>query len=210
AYGTWYDVLIRINSLQNQQTYKKKGIYLKVNKFIQLSDILHEENRINRKNKPKWQCKNKSCAEWNEGGIKICLHCYTNRNRRIIQGLSHIPVVGIPFSVTHAALETGRACHTKERHDKISARLAIGIAAAEIVLAPAFVNSIVKIPVKAAAVTGTKLTVNNLFTQTGSVAASMMVKDVSQAVKLKSIAVAVTEKIYEASKPTKKTNEDIY
>ncbi|CAF4827641.1 unnamed protein product, partial [Rotaria sp. Silwood1] len=116
----------------------------------------------------------------------------------------------IPFSVTHAALETGRAGHTKERHDKISAVLAIGTAAAEIVLAPVFVHSIVKIPTKAAVVTGTQLTVNTLFRQTGSVAANMMVKNVLGAVKLKSRVVDVTEKIYEASKSTKKTNEDIY
>ncbi|CAF3028391.1 unnamed protein product [Rotaria sp. Silwood2] len=188
----------------------KKRIYLKVNKTVQLSDILHEENRMNRKNKPKWQCKNKSCAEWNEGGIKICLHCYNNRNGRIIQRLSYIPVVGIPFSVTHAALETGRAGHTKERHDKISAGLAIGTAAVDIVLAPVFVHSIVTIPAKAAAVTGTQLTANTLFTQTGRVAANMTATNVLGAVKLKSKAVDVTEKIYEASKSTKKTNEDIY
>jgi hypothetical protein len=43
AYGSWYDVLIRINNSQNQETYMKKGIYLKVNKFVQLSDILRKK-----------------------------------------------------------------------------------------------------------------------------------------------------------------------
>jgi len=206
AYGSWYDVLIRINNSQNQETYMKKGIYLKVNKSVQLSDILQEENDIDRKNKPKWQCKNKSCKEWNEGGVKMCLHCYTNRNRRIIRGLSYIPVLGIPFSVTHATLESGRAAHTKERHDKISAGLAIGTAAAEIVLAPVLVSSIVHIPAKIAATTGTHLTANTLFTNTGQVAAGMTAHKVSTAVKLKSAAVTTTEKIYEASKLAKKTH----
>jgi hypothetical protein len=207
AYGSWYNVLIRISNSENQQSYyMKKGIYLKKNKFIQLSDILQEENDIDRKNKPKWQCKNKSCEEWNEGGVKMCLHCYTNRNRRIIRGLSYIPVLGIPFSVTHATLESGRAAHTKERHDKISAGLAIGTAAAEIVLAPILVSSIVHIPAKVAVQTGTHLTANTLFTNTGHVAAGMTAHKVLTAVKLKSAAVTTTEKIYEASKLTKKTN----
>jgi hypothetical protein len=90
-------LLIRINNSQNQETYMKKGIYLKVNKFVQLSDILQEENDIHRKNKPKWQCKNKRCEESNEGGVKICLHCYTNRSRTIIRGLSYIPVLEYLF-----------------------------------------------------------------------------------------------------------------
>ncbi|CAF5001096.1 unnamed protein product, partial [Rotaria sp. Silwood1] len=55
AYGSWYDVLIRVNRLQKQQSYMKKGIYLMVNKFVQLSKILHKKNRINPKNKPQWQ-----------------------------------------------------------------------------------------------------------------------------------------------------------
>jgi hypothetical protein len=198
AYGSWYDVLIRINNSQNQETYMKKGIYLKVNKFVQLSDILQEENDIDRKNKSKWQCKNKSCKEWNDGGVKICLHCSTNRNRSIIRGLSYIPVLGIPFSVTHAALESGRAAHTKERHDKVGAGLAIGTAAAEIVLAPFLVNSIMHIPAKVAATTGTHLTTHTLFTHTGHVAAGMTVHKVSTAVKLKSAAVTTTDKICEA------------
>jgi hypothetical protein len=200
AYGSWYDVLIRINNSQNQETYMKKGIYLKVNKSVQLSDILQEENDIDRKNKPKWQCKNKSCEEWNEGGVKMCLHCYTNRNGRLIRRLSYIPILGIPFSVTHATLESGRAAHTKERHDKISAGLAIGTAAAEIVLAPVLVSSIVHIPAKVAVQTGTHLTANTLFTHTGHVAAGMTVQNVSTAVKLKSAAVTATDKICEASK----------
>jgi hypothetical protein len=200
AYGSWYDVLIRIDNSQDQENYMKKGIYLKVNKSVQLSDILQEENDIDRKNKPKWQCKNKGCEEWNEGGVKMCLHCYTNRNRRIIRGLSYIPILGIPFSVTHATLESGRAAHTKERHDKISAGLAIGTAAAEIVLAPVLVSSIVHIPAKVAVKTGTHLTANTLFTHTGHVAAGMTAHKVSAAVKLKSAAVTTTDKIYEASK----------
>jgi hypothetical protein len=139
----------------------------------------------------------------------MCLHCYNNRYRRIIRGLSHIPIAGLPFAVTHAVLEAGRAGHTKERHDKISAGLAIGTAAAEIALVPVLVYSLVHIPAKVAATTGTHLTANTLFTHTGNVAATEAVKNISHAVKLKSTAISATEKIYEASKSTKKTDEHI-
>ena len=90
-----------------------------------------------------------------KNGMKVASKCVCTVILIVIaelfEGLSYIPIVGIPFSVTHAALETGRAAHTKERHDKISAGLAIGTAAAEIVLAPVLVYSLVQIPAKVAA-----------------------------------------------------------
>jgi len=68
------------------------------------------------------------CEERNSIGINICLRCYTNYARGIIQGLSFIPMIGLPFSITHATLKTDRTVHTKERLDKDSTEFAIGTA----------------------------------------------------------------------------------
>jgi len=37
-------------------------------------------------------------------------------------------MIGLPFSITHATLETDRTVHTKERLDKDSGEFEIGIA----------------------------------------------------------------------------------
>ncbi|CAF0954829.1 unnamed protein product [Didymodactylos carnosus] len=184
-----------------------RAVYLSVNKFIQLSDILQEKNRIGGESKPKWQCKNKSCKMSNESGINICLHCYSNQAGKIVQGLSVIPVLGLPFSITHAVLETGRAAHTKECHDKVSAGTAIAFAGLDIALTPVFVGSLIKIPSIAAAKTGVALTSKTIFTQTGKVAATETIKKVTIASGGKMVGADFSDRLVKATKKPERKAE---
>ena len=121
AFGSWYDVLVRTHSSRDivgSEAYMVKGIYLAKGKQLKLSDILQNSNRID--NGEEWQCGYSSCQNWNENGSNMCLHCYKNCARKVVFYLAFIPVIGLPFSITHGVLETGRAAHTKRKDDMVA------------------------------------------------------------------------------------------
>jgi hypothetical protein len=197
AYGSWYDVVVRIKCLDEQQTYLLTGIYLSVDKCLQLSTILQEKYRVDGDDKPKWKCENNECEEMNESGINMCLYCYQNYARKYIIGLSFVPVVGLPFSITNAVLETGCASHTGKAEDIVNARIAITAAIADIILTPLLVNSLINAPAMAAVNTGRQLTTETLFTGTGVETVKIMVNAARDAHCMKQDVLKIAENTFE-------------
>ncbi|CAF1078100.1 unnamed protein product [Rotaria magnacalcarata] len=181
AYGSWYDMLVRVrlsNKCDQQEAYMLKGIYLTVDKCVLLSEVLKWNNCID--NGEKWSCAEKTCQKSNEYGVNICLHCYRNKAFNIINSVSYVPIIGLPFSVTNAVLESGRAAQTGEPQDIANATLATVKAAVNTVLTPMLVGSLLNVPAVTAAMTGTELTMKTLFSKTGTTARSVAMQEIEK------------------------------
>ncbi|CAM4839141.1 unnamed protein product [Rotaria magnacalcarata] len=179
AYGSWYDMLVRVrlsNKCDQQEAYMLKGIYLTFDKCVLLSQVLRRSNYID--NGEKWYCADKKCKKSNEYGVNICLHCYRNKAFNIISSVSDVPIIGLPFSVTKAVLESGRAAQTGESQDIANATQVTVVAAVDIVLTPMLAGSLLKILAVTAATTGTELTMKTLFSKTGANAAPLAMQEI--------------------------------
>jgi hypothetical protein len=166
AYGSWYDIQIIARSNSNDKTesqrYLIKGVYLSIDKTVTMTALTDENHRDHG---IAWECS--SCNKTNIGSVVICEHCHTNKVQEFITIFSKIPIVGIPFSVTDCVLRCGKAAQSNKTSDKIDAGVTVIFAAIDIITAPFIIGSLVKIPDKVAAQTGTKLTAKIVFTEAG-------------------------------------------
>ena len=166
AYGSWYDIQIIGRPLDNNDNkecrYLKKGVYLTRKKIIKISKLTHEKHRDHG---IEWSCG--SCQHKNIGSVAICENCFTNKSQTIINVLSYIPLVGVPFSVTNAVLQCGKASQSNTTSDKVDAGLTTVFAAVDVVFAPFAIDALIKVPAKVTAETGIKLTTKTVFCEAG-------------------------------------------
>ncbi|CAF0933106.1 unnamed protein product [Didymodactylos carnosus] len=98
-YGSWYDVQIIGRSKSEEadgltdQRYLKKGIYLSGGKIVTITELT-DEKYLDQENK--WTCG--SCNKDNSGSLALCEFCFINKAQKVINVLSYIPVLGLPFS----------------------------------------------------------------------------------------------------------------
>jgi len=166
AYGSWYDIQIIGRSLNNDDNeplrYLKKGVYLSCGKIIEITELTHEEHRDYG---VQWECG--GCERANFGSVAICEYCHTNKSQTIITAFAMIPLVGIPFSLTDAILQCGKASQSNKTTDNIDAAFTTTFAVIDLITAPFIVGSLAKIPAKIASQTGIKLTVKTVFCEAG-------------------------------------------
>ncbi|CAF1639275.1 unnamed protein product [Adineta ricciae] len=164
AYGSWYDIQIigfpKEPQLKEEKPtrYLVKGIYLSSGKIVKISELIDEENLDLAGS---WHCG--SCNEENFGSVAICEFCFTNKAHKIISGLSYIPVLGIPFSVTNAVLQCGKAARSNTNGDTTDAVVSTTFAVIDVVTAPLIVGSFVTKAAETAAQAGVKLTTKTVL-----------------------------------------------
>jgi len=167
AYGSWYDIQIigRYKAAEANSDvlrYLTKGIYLSHGKIATIKELTDEKNLDHGAS---WQCG--TCKQTNLGSLAICEHCYTNKSQKIISVLSNVPFLGLPFSVTNAVLQCGKAAQSNSTVDQIDAGISVVSAVVDFAAAPFIVGSLVKISGKVAAETGIKLTAKTVFCEAG-------------------------------------------
>ena len=168
AYGSWYDIQLQVPSKADEAggeesvRYLIKGVYLRHGRTIKISKLTEEKNRDLG---AEWHCG--SCKKRNVGSLATCEFCFANKSQTIIEVLSYIPFVGVPFSITNAVLQCGKAAQSNTTDDKIDAGLSVAFAVLDTVTAPFIVGALVKIPGKVAAQTGIKLTAKTVFCEAG-------------------------------------------
>ncbi|CAF1413901.1 unnamed protein product [Rotaria magnacalcarata] len=186
AYGSWYDIQIigrchcspsaaTTATTIEVQRYLKKGIYLSYGKTITVSELTNDENRDHGAT---WQCG--SCKQKNFGSLALCEHCYTNKAQMIISVLSYVPIVGLPFSLTNAVLQCGKAAQSNTTADQVDAGLTVTFAVIDIVTAPFIIGALVKIPAEVAAEAGIKLTAKTVFSEVGKPLLSAVGKELAK------------------------------
>ncbi|CAF1184847.1 unnamed protein product [Rotaria sp. Silwood1] len=163
AYGSWYDILIVGHSTSAKaggevQRYLTKGVYLSYKKKVKISELTAGKNRDLG---AEWNCG--ACHKDNIGSLRVCEYCFTNRSQKIIIVLSYIPVLGLPFSLTNAVLQCGKAAQSNSIADEVDAGLSVAMCIMDVVTAPFIVGSLVTIPAKVTAETGVKLTAKTVF-----------------------------------------------
>ncbi|CAF1298413.1 unnamed protein product [Rotaria sp. Silwood1] len=167
AYGSWYDIQIvgrPKSAVANDkvQRYLTKGIYLSNGKKVKISALTAEKNHDLG---AKWNCG--KCHKDNYGSVRVCEFCFTNRSQTIITVLSFLPVIGLPFSLTNAVLQCGKAAQSNNTADEVDAGLSVAMSIVDVVTTPFIVGSLVTIPAKVAAETGIKLTAKTVFCDAG-------------------------------------------